>query len=538
MFANASRASARTLSVLLAAIMAPISAGYCADAPPTQARIGAGMVEGAAKDGVLSFKGIPFAAAPVGSLRWQPPKAVTPWTGVRKALDYGPDCMQEPFPMDAAPLGVTPAEDCLYVNVWRPQQMASQKLPVMFWIYGGGFVNGGSSPTVYDGSEFAKSGVVLVSFNYRLGRFGAFAHPALSAEQPAGPHVNYGLMDQIAALKWVRENVAAFGGDPSNVTIFGESAGGMSVFTLMTTPLAQGLFHKAIVQSGGGRTAAISPRAIRGTPDSAEAIGLAFAKKFGIEGEGAAALAKLRALPAAELAKNLNLMTMMIGDPTYIGGPVQDGQIIVGSPSEQFAAGKGARVPLMIGATSMDIGLMQARTVDEVFALFGPRAAAARAIYNPANSTNVQEVSFRVGGDLFMVEPARHVARVLAARGQPVYQWRFSYVAESMRKEWPGAPHATDIPFAFNTVAARYGKDLTENDAAAARAMHAYWVAFAKHGKPEVAGQPRWPVYEEKSDIIMDLTHNGPVAGPDPWKARLDLAQGVVEHMTKTPRSE
>src|SRR5437868_7459236 len=351
---NGSRAGLRAFAAVVAATLGLVATGHCADTQ-TQVRVEAGLVEGAVNDGVLSFKGIPFAAPPVGALRWQPPKPVAAWTGIRKTVDYGPDCMQDPFPGDAAPLGVTPAEDCLYVNVWRPQHAASKKLPVMFWIYGGGFVNGGSSPAVYDGSEFAKSGVMLVSFNYRLGRFGTFAHPALSAEQPTGPQVNYGLMDQIAALNWVRKNIAAFGGDPSNVTIFGESAGGMSVFTLMTTPLAKGLFHKAIVQSGGGRAPVLRPRAIRGTPDSAEAVGVAFAKKFGIEGEGADALAKLRALPAADLAKNLNLTFMMRGEPTYIGGPVQDGEIIVGSASELFAAGKGARVPLMIGATSMDI---------------------------------------------------------------------------------------------------------------------------------------------------------------------------------------
>lgn len=529
---NGSRACIRAVSVLVAATLGLMTTGYCADTQ-TQVRIDAGLVEGTATGGVLSFKGIPFAAPPVGALRWQPPKEVAPWTGVRKTVDYGPDCMQEVFPMEDAPSRVTPAEDCLYVNVWHPQRATSQKLPVMLWVYGGGFVNGGSSPAVYDGSEFARSGVVLVSFNYRLGRFGIFAHPALSAEQPTGPQVNYGLMDQIAALKWVRKNIAAFGGDPSNVTIFGESAGGMSVLTLMTTPLAEGLFHKAIVQSGGGRLAMLRPRAIRGTPDSAEAVGLAFARKFGIEGEGADALAKLRTLPAAELAKNVSLMTLMSGDPTYIGGPVQDGEIIVGAPSEVFAAGKGARVPLMIGATSMDVGFLQAKTMDEIFAPFGARASEARTIYNPTHSTNVQEVALRVGGDQLMVESARHVARVLAARGQPVYHWRFSYVAESKRKLWPGAPHASDIPFVFNTVAARYGKDSTQNDAAAARAMHAYWVAFARHGKPQVEGQPQWPAYDEKSDVIMDFRDTGPVVGPDPWKVRLDLAESLTQNIAK-----
>ena len=242
----------------------------------------------------------------VGSRR----SRVAKWQGVRDATGYGADCMQVPFPSDAAPLGMKPAEDCLYLNVWRPAHAAGKKLPVLVWIYGGGFVNGGSSPAVYDGSPFARDGVIFVSFNYRLGRFGFFAHPALSAEKPAGPLGNYAIMDQIAALKWVRRNIAAFGGDADNVTICGESAGGMSVHILMTSPAASGLFQKAIVQSGGGRPNLLRGRPLAGGPDSAEAIGVAFAKQAGIEGTDAQALQKLRALPADALLNGLNMATM------------------------------------------------------------------------------------------------------------------------------------------------------------------------------------------------------------------------------------
>ena len=241
----------RVLIVAAAAVLA-LTRPTTAAGPSDQVRVDAGALKGATDDGVLSFKGIPYAAPPVGNLRWKPPQPVTPWTGVRPATAYGSDCMQLPFPGDAAPLGTPPAEDCLVVNVWRPAD-ASTKLPVMVWIYGGGFVNGGSSPAVYDGSQFAKRGVVLVSFNYRVGRFGFFAHPALTKESPNGPLGNYTFLDQIAALKWVQKNIAAFGGDAGNVTIFGESAGGGSVLTMMTSPLAKGLFQKAIIESGGGR---------------------------------------------------------------------------------------------------------------------------------------------------------------------------------------------------------------------------------------------------------------------------------------------
>jgi para-nitrobenzyl esterase len=436
--------------------------------------------------------------------------------------------MQVPFPSDAAPLGVTPAEDCLYLNVWRPASAPSQgKLPVFVWIYGGGFVNGGSSPAVYDGSAFAKDGIVFVSFNYRLARFGFFAHPALSAEQPAGPLGNYGLMDQIAALKWVQRNIAALGGDPQNVTICGESAGGISVHYLMTSPAASGLFQKAIVQSGAGRPGGgLGMRRLSGGEGSAETLGVAFAAKEGIQGHGPDALRKLRALPAEELAKNMNMMSMG-SDPTYVGGPLLDGQIVTADPAQLYAAGRGARVPLMVGATGADIGFvfMRSKSIEELLAQFGPDAQKARTVYHVNDNDNVMADAFRMGGDQMMIEPARYVARSLTAQKQPVYEFRFSYVAESMRNQWPGAPHASDIPFAFDTVAARYGKDLTAQDAAAAKAMHGYWAAFTKTGKPEVAGQPAWPAYDAKGDMLLDFTNSGPVAGPDPWKSRMDLIE-------------
>jgi para-nitrobenzyl esterase len=254
-----------------------------------EVKIETGRLKGVARDGVVGFKGIPFAAAPVGDLRWRAPTPAKAWTGVRPAAEYGADCAQKPFPGDAAPLGVTPAEDCLYANVWVPEGSAGKKLPVMVWFYGGGFVNGGSSPAVYDGSQFAKRGVVFVSFNYRLGRFGFFAHPALTKENPKGPLGNYAFLDQIAALEWVKRNIKAFGGDAGNVTIFGESAGGGSVLTMMTSPMAKGLFHKAIIESGGGRTMLMGPRYLdraspAGTP-SGESVGMKFAKSVGIEGE-------------------------------------------------------------------------------------------------------------------------------------------------------------------------------------------------------------------------------------------------------------
>ncbi|HEV7631825.1 MAG TPA: carboxylesterase family protein [Steroidobacteraceae bacterium] len=492
----------------------------------TRVSIETGQLQGVVAGDVTVFKGVPFAAPPVGALRWRAPQPATKWQGLRSAATYGADCMQEPFPGDAAPLGVTPAEDCLYANVWVPSQRPDgAKLPVMVWIYGGGFVNGGASPAVYDGSEFARRGIVLVSFNYRLGHFGFFAHPALSAEQTGAPLANYGLLDQIAALQWVKRNIGAFGGNAGNVTVFGESAGGMAVHVLLTTPLARGLVHKAIIQSGGGR-AGLFDRPLRGGTDSAEDRGVAFGRKQGIEGTDAAALAKLRALPAATLAKGLSMMGMG-SDPTYVGGPVADDRIVLGAPLQLYASGQAYNVPVMVGATDADIGFVTGRTLDELFAPFGPDALRARAVYDPEGSGNVRVVAARIGGDQMMIEPARQVARVLAGRGQSVYQFRFSYVAESMRKTWAGAPHATDIPFVFNTVAARYGKDLTANDAAMGKAAIDYWTSFAKTGRPVAAGHPAWPAYDSRTDLILDFSNAGPVVVADRWQSRLDLAEGV-----------
>jgi para-nitrobenzyl esterase len=394
----------------------------------------------------------------------------------------------------------------------------------MVWIYGGGFVNGGTSPAVYDGSAFARDGVILVSFNYRLARFGFFAHPALSAEQAGQPLANYGLMDQIAALSWVQRNIAAFGGDPRNVTIFGESVGGVSVATLMTTPLARGLFHKAIIQSGGGRPGLLPMKSVAGGPNAAEASGVAFAKWLGIEVLSPEALAILRTAPAEAVASGVNLEHHG-PNPTYAGGPVLDGKVVRGAISTLFAQGHAVNVPLIIGANSADLGFASGSTVDELVAPFGAQAEKARAVYDPAGKADVKTVAAMIGSDSSMVEPARHIARLLSARGQTVYQYRFSYVAESARSQWPGAFHASEIPYVFDTVAAKYGKDLTARDAAAAKTVHDYWVAFAKTGTPAVAGQPNWPRYTGHNDAILDFTNDGPKSSADPWKDRLDLAE-------------
>ncbi|MGB3929011.1 MAG: carboxylesterase family protein, partial [Sphingobium sp.] len=308
-----------------------------------------GAVRGVAADGVESWKGIPFAAPPAGGLRWRMPQPAQAWDGVRDAAAYRNDCMQLPFPSDAAPLGTPPSEDCLYLNIWKPVG-ATAKLPVMVWIYGGGFVNGGASPPTYSGAPLAKQGIMVVSFNYRLGRFGTFAHPALTAaDEDKGLTGNYGLMDQVAALQWVKRNIARFGGDPAQVTIIGESAGGMSVHALLASPLAQGLFARAVILSGGDGS-------LRGDSGhaAAEKAGQAFATGKGVPADSPDALARLRALPGEQVIDNLNLATLSQPRADYVG-PYADGKIAV-SPTAAYAAGRFAKVPVMVGATSADIG--------------------------------------------------------------------------------------------------------------------------------------------------------------------------------------
>lgn len=468
--------------VLLAKIAAiMLSVPAAASAQSLEVATDTGKVAGAVQDGIDSWKGIPFATPPVGPLRWSPPQPAVKWDGVLNATEYKNDCMQLPFPSDAAPLGTPPAEDCLYANVWKPANAAKgKKLPVIVWIYGGGFVNGGSSPPTYSGANLARQGVMVVSFNYRIGRFGTFGHPQLTAEQAGGKTTgNFGYLDQVAALKWVQRNVAAFGGDPANVTIMGESAGGMSVHTLVTSPMTSGLFAKAVIMSGG------TGGGIRKDDLAAvEKTGVAFAETRGIAAGDPQALAKLRALPAEDVVAGLNLAAMFDPDnkPLPFSSPYVDGIVAADAPAA-YASGKFAHVPVMVGATSADIG----------------------------------------GKTGYMVGGARAVAAALADKGVPVYAYRFSYVAESVKE--PGAQHATDIPFFFDTTAIKYGSATTPKDVGIGRAMSHYLVNFAKTGNPNGTGLPKWPRYARASDELMDFATSGKAEPQkDPWGVEIDAA--------------
>ncbi|MFV3130505.1 carboxylesterase/lipase family protein [Niveispirillum sp. KHB5.9] len=479
-----------------------------------------GPVRGLVADGVESFRGIPFASPPVGDLRWRPPVPVQPWMEVRAAETYGADCAQKVFIGDDAPLATVPTEDCLYLNVWRPK--GARKLPVMVWVHGGGFVNGGTSPAIYDGSAMAGDRVVVVSANHRLGRFGFFAHPALTAEAAGGPVANYGFMDQIAALRWVAANIAAFGGDPGNVTIFGESAGGESVNVLLTAPEARGLFHKAIAMSGGGRSNMLpSPTLAQG-----EAIGVRFAANQGIADTGAAGLATLRALPAERLVGRLNLATL--GGTDDYSGPVEDGKLLGGELLALFRAGKAAKVPVMVGATSAD-GWYSGGDKDRILGAFGPLRAEAVRAYDPTGGDAAKVVGHRVNGDAIFIEPARAMARALAATGQPVFQYRFSYVAENMRARWAGTEHAKELPFIFDRVLPRYGSVATKGDLAMAGLWREYWTSFARTGVPGHGMKVVAPRLVAGDEWLVDFTNQGPKVSRDPFQARLDVTERLMD---------
>jgi para-nitrobenzyl esterase len=517
-----------TFLPLAALTLAAALALPAAAAPsPTVVKIDSGRLQGAVSDGVLAFKGVPFAAQPVGDLRWRPPQPVAAWTGVRPALTHGHDCLQAEVKGDPG-MGTVLGEDCLYLNVWRPAEASAKKLPVMVWIYGGGLVNGGTQPAIYQGDAFARQGVVFVSINYRLGRFGFFAHPGLTAEHPDELKGNYGYMDQLAALKWVQRNIAAFGGDPKQVTLFGESAGGFSVHTMVASPLAKGLFQRAVVESGGGR----STEGPAPTIASAEATGLAFAKAQGIEGRDAAAVARLRALPAAAVTGNLNMFTSNANAATY-PGPVTDGKLVVESPQAAYLGRRQAKVAIIVGANGADLGFDASPNMDALMAPFGADKAKAVAAYDPDGTGPFARVRAKVGMDRLMIEPPRFDAATFAAQGLPAYEFRFDYVGDALKARSPnGAPHASEIPYVFDKygpgyiamVTPAHTGEASERDKAVARTIHAYWLNFAKTGDPNGEGLPHWPRYSADKDELMLFDRDGQAkAVADPLKARLDL---------------
>ena len=422
--------------------------------------------------------------------------------------------------------------------MWLPAGTTKNaKLPVMVWIHGGAFVFGSGAFPNFSGASFTEKGVILVSINYRLGRLGFFAFPALSKEHLEEPKGNYAYMDQIAALKWIKENIAAFGGNPDNVTIFGESAGGVSVHSLLTIPQAEGLFQKAISESGGGRDGVLTGRLINKDgidayyPVSAETIGINFAKRYGIEGTDAAALAKLRALTAAQIVDGGQESAGQDGPPTY-SGPILDGKLVVETAQSAYEAGRQAKVPLIIGSNSAEVpaGFVNARSKEELLNLFGSVKDDAKRVYDVGDTTDFAKMLTMVNTDKVWAEPARFTARAFASKGTPAYVYLFSYVSPSMQQMMRfGAGHASEIAYVFNNLTSRNGAAIAPKDEEVAKMMNAYWTNFAKTGNPNGEGLPKWPVYSSKDNELLEFRSDGSAVGePDPKKARLDVIENAV----------
>ena len=493
-----------------------VLAAACTVAPaipsgPTIATIETGQLKALQAKGVFAFKGIPYAAPPVGALRWKPPVATAKWDGVRDATKYGDICMQK-MPNADNGIGQLPAsEDCLTLNVFTQNIQRNAKRPVMVWIHGGGFVNGSGSAELYDGSQLAKRGVVVVTINYRLGRFGSFAHPLLTQEAKGGLVANYGMLDMIASLEWVKRNIGSFGGDANNVTIFGESAGGMAVQKLMTTPLARGLFHKAAVQSGAGRENVLyldKPNA-RGLP-SAESDGDTFVKSLKVD---ARTPADLRAIPADAI--------IAAGDPSTFagGGPILDGKIFPTSIVETFKAGKEAQVPYLVGYNSAEFPSKPADVDGSLTRTIGAKTADLPALV--ATYADTDDMAARIVGDIVFGEPARYLAGLHASHGQPTFLYRFDVLSPSVRAKYKGTPHAQERQYVFDTLSSSpYPTD--DNDKVQAQFTVSYWTNFAKVGDPNGADLPRWPRYATAKDELIEFTNAGPVAKVSPHRARWD----------------
>jgi para-nitrobenzyl esterase len=458
-------------------------------------QLDSGPISGTVTDGLRTYKGVPFAKPPVGPLRWRAPERPEPWEGVRACVAFGPSCPQPRIPVFGA-TGET-SEDCLYLNVWTTARDADAKLPVMVWIHGGSYAFGSGSQPIYDGAALARRGVVLVTINYRLGPFGFFAHPALSAESGRGSGA-YGFLDQIAALEWVQRNIAAFGGDPGCVTIFGESAGSGSVTALLVSPLTDGLFHRAIAQSG---VAFAKP--LR----EAEQAGEGFAKELGCEGEGA--LAALRAKSAKELLDAASITMNIFGEGAFRFGPTIDGHVLPRDPVELMPAQRD--VPLLLGTTADEgtifviqspEGATKASFERAVTSVFGAQAGRVLERYPVERDADARGALARVIADAFFVEPTRAFARARAGLRSRTFMYHFTRVSPGARMLRLGAHHASELGYVFGTLQP-LGTDA--KDGALAATIASTWVRFARTGDPNGDGLPEWPAYTTEGDQHLEL---------------------------------
>lgn len=490
---------------------------------PLVSLLNQGQIQGVFDNNIAVFKAIPYALPPIGSYRWLPPQPAQTWQGIKKTIQFSSICSQKPNSWDTDPAFKNISEDCLYLNIWAPRAYfdhpEDQHLyPVMVWIHGGGFVSGGSSIQIYNPEALAHQGVVVVSFNYRLGRFGFFAHPALKQESEEDKWANYGLMDQIAALQWIQNNIQSFGGDNNNVTLFGESAGGASIISLMTIAEAKGLFDKAIIQSGTGHS-----RAFPAIPkDQAEAIALHFAQKHHILSSGADALQELRSLSANEIIDDLNIQNLQ---PDLFSGLIIDQTLLMYSLEEAYAKGEFYPVPLLIGDTDGDGLLLSKTTLPELAKTLNTSVESINQIYNPDGKKSETNIIHQLIADTQILEPTRLLAHQVSKKNVPVYRYRFSYIADTARSYSSfGAAHASEIPYIFDNLSIAYNS-VSNQDHAMAKAMMTSWVNFAKNGNPSVQGFPDFLPINQAPEQLLHFSMDGIRFEKDPFKNRLDFIE-------------
>lgn len=459
-------------------------------------------------DGTMVWYDLPYAAPPVGELRWRPPRPAAAWRGVRDARAPGYACAQDPRD-GKLPVTAGAREDCLYLNVWSRDLRAGAKQPVMVWIHGGFFRVGSGADPAFDGAALTRAGVVLVTINYRLDRFGRFAHPALSAAQSGEPLGNYALMDQVAALQWVQRNAARFGGDPRRVTIFGCSAGGVSVDFLMAAPAARGLFQRGIAQSGS-----IVPEGERDLRrdnarfPSLEQDGLEVARHFGIPEDGHT-VARLRALSAEQLLSYPKKDSSM--------NPVVDGKLIPEDPARAFVAGRQAPVPFMSGATRWEASLIRPFKLPFAAVLAGVPRADVEAAYGIADEQQLKETYF--GDSVFLIS-AYWLAGQMQRVGQPGFLYEYAYVNDAQRGVNPGAYHCSDTPRTFGTE--WRGEPASARDRETGELLRRYWTQFAKSGDPNAPGLPEWPRHTLDAPALLEIGDTAQ-ARRDPYPARMAL---------------
>jgi para-nitrobenzyl esterase len=510
------------------------------------AAVTGGQIRGAAlEQGGAVFKGIPYAQPPVGDLRWREPASVKPWSGERDATAFGSPCPQN----SGGQMLAASKEDCLFLNVWTPEWPSKSRKPVLFWIHGGG--NYGGNSANFDGEKLARHGVVLVSINYRLTVFGFFSHPELTRESPHKASGNYGLMDQIAALKWVRENIAKFGGDPGNVTVFGQSAGAVDANVLMTSPLAKGLFHRVIAESGTVtrnpdaaslamtalgplmpvRSAALS---YSDAPTLAEAERAGESLAASLKAPANDSLKYLRSVPAADLLKATAAPRMSIGPAN---GVVVDGWVFPKPPAEIFAKGQEFKIPLLLGNNSRE------RTPPNVTggdlaaaaeAMYGPLAPRAFALYGFKNADAPQpDPLYGNMGAQWVVDTLYRcpvVAQLAwhAAAGNAAYEYQFDRPVPG--REELGSTHGAEVGYVFGSL----GANNTDADRETSAAMQEYWTNFAKSGNPNAGGSklPQWPKFDLAARGYMEFTTTGPTAREGLRRPFCDLYIENVKRLT------